>query len=129
VFRFGWDWPDDFPSQRFPAAMAQRHADRIATARIFTTDAWADYLTFRNYPRQRIFFDGRSDFFGKAIADEYMQVLNGRYGWDSTVKRHAFDAALVPSQSGIASLLRLEPDWRLVEQGDQAVLFEKGNAH
>jgi hypothetical protein len=129
LFRLGWDWPDDFPSQRFPVAMTQRHADRIATARIFTTDAWADYLTFRNYPRQRIFFDGRSDFFGKSIADEYMQVLNGQYGWDSTVKRRAFDAALVPPQSAIASLLRLEPDWRLVEQDDQAVLFEKGNAH
>ena len=71
LFSFGWNWPDDFPAGKFPVAMVGHHAARIAAARIFTTDSWADYLTFRNYPRQRIFFDGRSDFFGKDVADEY----------------------------------------------------------
>ena len=124
LFPLGWPWPRDFPAGRFPVAMAQRHAERIAGARIFTTDSWADYLTFRNYPKQRIFVDGRSDFFGKQMADEYMQVLNGRNGWDRTMRRYRFDAALVPPQSAIASLLRISPEWRLTDQDRQAALFE-----
>ncbi len=127
LFRFGWNWPEDFPGGKFPAAMLQSHAARIAAARIFTTDSWADYLTFRSYPRQRIFFDGRSDFFGKEVADDYLQVLNGQYGWDRTIERYRFDAALVPQQSAIASLLRLAPGWRIVAQDSQAVLFDRAN--
>jgi hypothetical protein len=125
LFRFGWSWPDDFPAGKFPVAMVQHHADRIAAARIFTTDSWADYLTFRNYPRQRIFLDGRSDFFGKEVADDYLQILNGQYGWDATMGRYRFDAALVPQQSAIASLLRLKPGWRILAQDSQAVLFDR----
>ena len=125
LFGFGWNWPDDFPGGKFPVAMVRRHASQIAGARIFTTDSWADYLTFRNYPRQRIFFDGRSDFFGKDVADDYLRVLSGHYGWDATLRRYRFDAALVPPQSAIASLLRLQPDWRIAEQDDQAVLFDR----
>jgi hypothetical protein len=125
LFRFGLNWPDDFPAGKFPVAMVQHYADRIAAARIFTTDSWADYLTFRNYPRQRIFFDGRSDFFGEEVADEYLQVLNGQYGWDATIERYRVDAALVPTASAIASLLRLAPGWRILAQDSQAVLFDR----
>lgn len=97
----------------------------IAGDRIFTTNAWADYLTFHNYPRQRIFLDGRSDFAGQEIAEHYLQILKGQYGWESLMKRYNFDAALVPSQSPIASLLRLRPDWQIIEEDSQAVLFQR----
>jgi hypothetical protein len=125
LFGFGLPWPNDFPAGRYPAAIVRHQATRIAAARIFTTDSWADYLTFQNYPRQRIFFDGRSDFFGKELADDYLRILNGQYGWDATIERYQVNAALVPEQSAIASLLRLKPQWRIVEQDSQAVLFDK----
>jgi hypothetical protein len=125
LFRFGWDWPVDFPAGKFPVAMVTQYADRIAPARIFTTDSWGDYLTFRNYPRQRIFIDGRSDFFGEKLSEEYMDLLNGRYGWDAVMKRYDFNIALAPTASAIASLLRLQPDWRILAQDSQAVLFER----
>jgi hypothetical protein len=105
--------------------VVQRNAGLISGSRIFTTDSWADYLTFHNYPRQRIFVDGRSDFFGKEISEDYLQILKGYYGWDALMKRYEFDAALVPTQSAIASLLRLRPDWRTIEQDGQAALFQR----
>ena len=125
VFSLGWSWPTDFPAGRFPAGIVQRNAPLISGSRIFTTDSWADYLTFHNYPRQRIFVDGRSDFFGKEISEDYLQILKGYYGWDALMKRYDFDAVLAPTQSAIASLLRLRPDWRTIEQDGQAVLFQR----
>src|SRR5206468_6651575 len=111
LFGFGWKWPDDFAEGRFPAAVAARNAELISGSRIFTTDSWADYLTFHFYPRQKIFVDGRSDFFGKEISEEYVQILKGQYGWDTLMKRYDFNTALVPPQSALASLLRVSPDW------------------
>ena len=41
------------------------------------------------------------------------------------MKRYDLNAALVPSQSPIASLLRANADWRLIEEDTQAVLFRR----
>jgi hypothetical protein len=35
-----------------------------ATSRIFTTDQWAGYLIYHNYPQQRVFLDGRTNYYG-----------------------------------------------------------------
>jgi hypothetical protein len=121
----GWNWPVDFPEGRYPAAAVRNHAELISGSRIFTTDDWADYLTFHFYPRQKIFVDGRSDFFGKEMSEQYVQILKGHYGWDVLMKRYDFDAALIPTQSAVASLLRLSPDWRVISEDGQAILFRR----
>jgi hypothetical protein len=41
------------------------------------------------------------------------------------MKRYDFDAALVPSQSALASLLRENSGWKLIEDDGQAVLFQR----
>jgi len=121
----GGAWPDDFPAGKFPADIVEANAERISASRIFTTDSWADYLTFHFYPRQKIFVDGRSDFFGQQISEAYIQILKGQYGWDTLMKRYDLNAALVPSQSALASLLRVNAGWRLVDEDNQATLFER----
>jgi hypothetical protein len=121
----GWNWPTDFPDGRYPASAIRNHGELISGSRIFTTDAWADYLTFHFYPRQKLFVDGRCDFFGKEMSEQYVQILKGHYGWDVLMKHYDFDAALIPSQSALASLLRLRPDWRVIEEDTQAVLFQR----
>ena len=123
----GWNWPVDFPDGRYPASAIRKQSDLISGSRLFTTDAWADYLTFHFYPRQKIFVDGRCDFFGKEMSEQYVQILKGHYGWDVLMKRYDFDAALIPSQSALTSLLRLTPNWRVIEEDGQSVLFQRTN--
>ena len=118
-------WPSDFPDGKFPASITRKNAELISTSRIFTTDSWADYLTFHFYPRQKIFVDGRSDFFGQQISEDYIRILKGEYGWEALLKRYDLNAALVPSQSPIASLLRPASGWKLIEEDSQAVLFRR----
>jgi N-succinyldiaminopimelate aminotransferase len=52
-------WPTGFDTKMFPVELASRHPE-LATARLFTSDQWADYLLFANYPRQRVFYDDRA---------------------------------------------------------------------
>ena len=77
-----------FPETKFPVSPVERHADLISQSRIFTLDSWADYLTFRFYPQQKIFIDGRSDFFGKDLSEKYLQVLNGKPGWADVLREY-----------------------------------------
>ena len=123
LFSFGLAYPADFPESVYPVSLVARHSDDIARARVFTTDGWGHYLTFRYPEPYRIFIDGRADFFGERFTKEYLATLNGEPGWQDTFKRYRVEMALVPPEAPLATLLRSAPGWRLVEESSQAVLF------
>lgn len=121
----GISWPTDFPDSSYPVAFVTRHADLISGSRIFSTDRLCDYLTFRFYPRQRIFIDGRGDFFGEQLSHDYLNALNGGTGWEKTLDQYRVDVVMVPSPSGLASLLRDRADWQVIEDDRATALFER----
>ncbi|MCE5308822.1 MAG: hypothetical protein LLG20_14380 [Acidobacteriales bacterium] len=118
-------WPQDFPTQRFPVSMVTRHAETLKHGRVFTSDQWADYLIYRFYPSQKVFFDGRSDFYGPQIGDQYLHLYQGRYDWDAILERNRIDVVLCPVEWPLASLLKRDAGWRLVEDGGATLLFER----
>jgi hypothetical protein len=123
-------WPEDFPKTKFPIATINQYSALLAPAtqpmpRIFTSDQWADYLTYRFYPRIRIFFDGRSDFFGPELGKEYVNLASGRYDWEQILNRYRIDTALVPVEWPLAELLKRSPEWKLIKDDGAAILFER----
>jgi hypothetical protein len=120
----------DFPEGRFPVRAVEANARRLApanrTPRILTSDQWADYLIFRLYPRQQVFFDGRSDFYGPELGDEYRALLNAAPGWRQALERYRFDGALLPRDWPLIAMLDREAGWRRVYEDDSAVWFEHG---
>ena len=45
--------------------MVHANAERLERGRLLTTDQWGDYIIYCFYPRQKVFMDGRSDFYGR----------------------------------------------------------------
>ncbi|MFN0172847.1 MAG: hypothetical protein ACKV22_41230 [Bryobacteraceae bacterium] len=117
--------PSEFPATQFPAAIVNRHLEAIATSRIFTHDGWADYLIYRNYPRQRIFVDGRGDFFGPEIGEPYLDMLEAKPGWKEQFARWEFSMVLLKPGVALAKALGTDPEWMEIERDAQAVLFRK----
>ena len=113
----------DFPDRRFPVAAVSRHPDCLAGARVLTSDQWGDYLIFRFYPRQRVFFDGRSDFYGPALGADYQTLLGAARGWSEVLARYRFETALLPLDWPLARVLELDPQWQLVDRDPVAELF------
>jgi hypothetical protein len=118
-------WPKDFPELKFPARIAQKHKEKLVARRTLTMDQWADYLIYHNYPRQRVFLDGRSDFFGKELGKEYLHMIQGRWDWETLLDKHRFELVLSPLDWPLTSLLKKDSRWRIVEDDGMAVLFEK----
>jgi hypothetical protein len=118
-------WPKDFPDVRFPVKMADRYGEQLTRERVFTSDQWADYLIFRFYPHQRVFFDGRSDFYGPEIGEQYIRAVQGHHDWDRILERHGFTLALCPVEWPVVSLLKRHAGWKLLTDDGKAALFVK----
>jgi hypothetical protein len=125
---FGIDYPRDFPEPLYPVSLVTRHSDEIAHARVFTTDSWGHYLTFRYPPPFQIFIDGRCDFFGERFTEEYLKAVNGAPGWADTLGRYRVQMVLVPPDAGLAVRLLHHPGWQLIERTGSAVLFASSSA-
>ncbi|HTS31094.1 MAG TPA: hypothetical protein VMH81_34720 [Bryobacteraceae bacterium] len=108
----------DFPESSFPVRAVAANLDWLSPPgympRILTSDQWADYLIFRLYPHQRVFFDGRSDFYGPAIGEDYQTLMSLAPGWRRTLDRYQFDIALLPNDWPLGDILEHTPGWRLV---------------
>lgn len=119
------NWPRDFPSDRFPTTIVHRHAGLIASGRLLTTDQWGDYIIYSFYPRQKVYVDGRSDFYGEKLGQEYLHLLQGAYDWRAILDRNRFDVALLPVDWPLSSMLKLDPAWHVVEDDTKTVLFQR----
>jgi hypothetical protein len=118
-----------FPEKIFPVQAVEWNLQQLTHAadmpRILTSDQWADYLIFRLYPQQRVFFDGRSDFYGPAIGSDYRKLLSGESPWRELLERYQFDLALLPHDWALSTSLEREPGWRLVYRDPVAALFAR----
>jgi hypothetical protein len=115
-------WPQDFPEQIFPTRMVHQYGSLIWGSRVLTSDQWGDYLIYTN-PQQKVFVDGRSDFYGPELGDQYLHLAAGRWDWAETMAKYRFDAALLPTELGIVQILKLQPDWRVVEDDGKRILL------
>ena len=117
----------DFPERRFPVAAVSRNSGLLADtgARVLTSDQWGDYLIYRLYPRTRVFFDGRSDFYGEAIGEDYRVLLLAGRRSREVMARYGFTAALLPLDWPLGQILERDPDWRVVYRDGQAVLLAR----
>jgi hypothetical protein len=115
-FRAEFD-PNFYPAKALAALRNQ------PSARIFTNDEWGDYLIWSLYPLNRVFVDGRSDFYGDDFENRYVDVLNVQYGWDKTLGRFGVDTILLPPDAPLAGALKESSRWKAVYDDGNALIF------
>ena len=115
-------WPADFPPEVFPTALVHAHEQQILHARVLTTDQWGDYLIFL-HPEQKVFVDGRSDFYGPEIGDRFLHLMAGAPGWERVMDAYKFDVALLPSDIALVQLLKTRPEWSVEAEDDKRILL------
>ena len=112
----------EFDPKTYPAgALATLRSD--PQARIFTHDEWGDYLIWRLYPSQKVFVDGRSDFYGDDFEQKYIDILNVSDGWEKTLAQFGVDTILMPPNTPLTGALKESSRWRMVYDDGIAVVF------
>lgn len=117
----------EFPSKNFPVE-AIPVIEARKTSHIFTYDQWGDYLIYRLYPSTKVFFDGRSDFYGADFVSRCGQVIDARYDWETEFKRFTVDTVLLRTDAPLATVLKNSRDWRLLLDNGSIIIFGKNTA-
>ncbi|HEY2017704.1 MAG TPA: hypothetical protein VGH38_29560 [Bryobacteraceae bacterium] len=112
----------EFDPQRYPSGALATLRDE-PSARIFTDDEWGDYLIWSLYPSQKVFVDGRSDFYGDDFEEKYIDVLNVRYDWEQILSGFDVDTILMPINAPLSGALKESSRWHVVFDDGVALVF------
>ena len=116
--------PAGFPPDQFPVAASQAVSQLPSEARIFSPDKFGGYLIYRFNGQRKVFFDGRSDFYGAPFLISYSRMVQAKPGWKDDFAGWNFTHALVPADSTLAAALKAE-GWVASYSDSTAVLLAK----
>ena len=114
----------DILTNRFPVAAAAwlRTNDAAVVGEMFNDYGWGGYLMLE-LPGRRVFTDGRNDFYGKELIEEFNTVDDVKPGWDAVFEKYRVGWTILPPKHGLNALLALRPDWKRVYADDVAVIY------
>lgn len=111
--------PAGFPRDQFPVD-AYPHIP--AEARLFAPDKFGGYLIYRSNGTRKVFFDGRSDFYGADFLKRYGRMVQVRPGWREYWDSFHFTHALLPNDFPLVPALE-QIGWRPVYRDGTATLL------
>ncbi|HEX4595773.1 MAG TPA: hypothetical protein VH157_15915, partial [Bryobacteraceae bacterium] len=112
-----------FSPSRFPVAAAQAVEKLPTDARLLATDSYGGYLIYRFHGARKVYFDGRSDFYGAEFMKQYLVLIDARPGWQDIARSYHFSHALLPAESALTAALE-QAGWATLYKDDVATLLE-----
>ncbi|HUS07048.1 MAG TPA: hypothetical protein VMZ52_12150, partial [Bryobacteraceae bacterium] len=73
---------------------------------------------------RKVFFDGRSDFYGSDYMKEYLNLIEVRPGWQAQVAKAGFTHALLPNRYSLIPGLQ-QLGWKVLYRDGTATLLER----
>jgi hypothetical protein len=118
-----------FPADQFPvqAAGSEAMSALPLTARILAPDKFGGYLIYRFDGSRKVFFDGRSDFYGSEFMKRYIRLVEVRPGWREEFAAWKFTHALLPNQYSLIPALQ-QTGWKSIYRDNVATLLAKEGA-
>jgi len=121
-------WRAAYDPKTFPVAAAGELEKAGLYGGVFTEDLWGGYLIYREYPRGRVFIDGRSDFYGAEFAGRYIKAMGAQAGWERYLTRYGVETVLLPPDAPLAGALKQSSAWHLVYDDGVAQIFRSARA-
>jgi len=109
--------PENFPVQAI--SIVRNHP----ASRIFTTDQWGDYLLYRLYPAQRVFFDGRSDFYGNDFVKLNQRIFAAEHDWKLLLKQYGINLVILKPETPLSAALKLTPGVKVLLDDGKVIVF------
>jgi hypothetical protein len=112
-----------FPPDEFPVAAAAAIEKLPPDARLFAPDKYGGYLIYRFNGVRKVYFDGRSDFYGAAFMKQYIELVEVRPGWQEIMRSLHFTHALLPNRYSLGAALD-QAGWKTIYKDNVCTLLE-----
>ena len=112
--------------EKFPVAAVDWLEAHPQNGNIFNDFMWGGYLLYREWPDQKVFIDGQTDFYGEALTRDYESLIGTYPGWQELVWKYQIDWVIIPTQSKLAQQLdALSSTWQELYRDETAVILRR----
>lgn len=115
----------DREQSRFPARAATFLDAQKLPAPLFNSYDFGGYLIWRLYPRYKVYIDGRTELYGHAFLDKFIQVYQVNIDPRPALDQAGIRTVLVEPGSGLARFLRTQNNWKRIYEDPVAVIFTR----
>jgi len=120
----GWD--TEILTNRAPAAAVgfiQQNPDAVS-GEMFNEYGWGGYLMWA-LPERKVFIDGRNDFYGKELVDEFNTVDLTKPGWAAVLEKYEVGWTILPPKHPLNALLSLDAGWTNAFHDEVALIYTR----
>jgi hypothetical protein len=114
-----------FDQTVFPVEAVSYIQENHQQGNMFNEFNWGGYLLFKLFPRQMVFLDSQSDFYGERLIREYDQIMTAKGDWLSLLDKYEVTWAILPPNVPLTSTLQNELSWVIVYQDATATVIRK----
>jgi hypothetical protein len=116
----------DILSNRFPVAAVQfvtAHPQAVH-GEMFNDYGWGGYLMLA-LPDHKVFVDGRNDFYGDDLIQDFVNVNKVLPDWDAVLHRYGVGWTILPRDHPLNILLALHTDWSAAYMDDVTTIYTR----
>jgi hypothetical protein len=121
----GLNAANTFDPDKFPEHAVDWLEENPQEGEMFNNFIWGGYLLYRLFPRDLVFIDGQTDFYGEAFSREYAQVMRLENGWEGILIKYNVSWVIVETSRPLVSALQSDLNWRVVYQDSTATILQK----
>jgi len=114
-----------FDSEIFPVEAVDWIEDNPQEGEMFNYFTWGGYLLYRQWPVNRVFIDGQTDFYGETLTRQYLQVMEQQDGWEDVIDKYHVGWVILPADSFTEQEIQEELKWKIVYKDSTAVILHK----
>jgi len=125
-FRFDYDGEGySFDPEVFPVHAVNWLEENPQEGEMFNYYTWGGYLLHRLWPENRVYIDGKVDFYGEDFTRQYAQVIWLQKGWEDVLDQYNVSWVIFPPNEPAAGAIQSELGWELIYEDDTAVIIRR----
>ena len=91
---------------------------------MFNEFNWGGYLLYRLWPREFVFVDSQSDFYGEPLMRDYETILLAKNNWRDLLEKYQINWAIIPANTPLVDQLKQESSWIVLYEDPVAVIVQ-----
>jgi hypothetical protein len=113
-------------TSRFPMAAVQflQQNPTVVQGKMFNDYGWGGCLMLI-LPEHKVFVDGRNDFYGPELIQDFDIVNRIHPGWEDVLRKYKVDWTILPREHPLNELLALHKDWSLTYTDEVTAIYSR----